>query len=435
MKIVFIYNGAENLGIEYISSYLKSKGHKVFLLYDPALFSGGLVPSNKLLSRAFSLDDRIVSKAVEYNPDMVAFSAHTGNYRWCLSIAARIKHLLNVPIVFGGVHPTAVPETVLANDFIDFAITGEGEFAMLDLITSLEKGPASEDLLNTPNICLRYQGRIIVNRPRPYIRDLDALPFPDKDLFYDKVPMLAKQYLIVTSRGCPYSCTYCSNNMYHKLYCEEKKHVRIRSPQNVIEELMHAKSQWNIQMVAFFDDVFTSSESWLAEFIPLYKLKINLPFSCNTNPMMISEKTTALLKEGGCWLVTMGIQSGSERIRREIFERFDSNERIVRAVSYIKSAGIKISVDNIFGAPSENEEDLKQSLILYNKIKPDRIFTLWLTYFPGTKINTIANLSDIDIKNINEGIIGFVRDTGSIKREQFGIYSKYRHCSTVTGIS
>lgn len=114
MKIVFIYSGAENLGIEYISSFLKSKGHEVHLLFDPAVFSGDSFVNSKLFSKIQNIDAKIIAKAIELKPDIVGFSAYTGNYRWCLNIAQEIKKIANIPIVFGGVHTTAVPEKVLA---------------------------------------------------------------------------------------------------------------------------------------------------------------------------------------------------------------------------------------------------------------------------------------------------------------------------------
>ena len=196
MKIIFIYNGAENLGIEYLSSFLKSRGHEVHLLFDPATLTGDYIAKSKLLYWVFNIDREIIKRVIDLKPDLVAFSAYTGNYRWCLNIAQSIKKLSNIPIVFGGVHTTAVPEKVLSNDFVDFAIIGEGEHAMLDLLEHIEQRNESEELLGLPNICFKYKGNLRINAPRAYIRDLDALPFPDKFLFYDKVSMLEEKYLI-----------------------------------------------------------------------------------------------------------------------------------------------------------------------------------------------------------------------------------------------
>lgn len=428
-RITFIYNGAENLGIEHISSFLKSKGHEVSLLFDPAVFSGELSINSALLSRASNIDNDIINKAVKAKPDLVAFSAYTGNYRWCLKIAQSIKKLSNVPVVFGGVHTTAVPERVLSNDFIDYAIIGEGELAILDLIEYIREGNAPQGLTNIPNICFKNGGAIVINKPRPYIKNLDSLPFPDKALFYDKVPLFEENYLIMTSRGCPYDCTYCSNSMYNKIYPDERQCIRRRSPGNVIEELLLTKKRGRAKLIAFNDDVFTLSKPWLEEFMEMYKSKINLPFFCSVFPLNVTREIASVLKAGGCWRVTVGVQSGSERIRRNVFNRTGSNEKIIDAVSCIKESGMKVSVDNIFGAPSETEDDLRQGLDLYNKIKADRILIFWLTYYPRTNIINFAKskniLTEKDVDNIEEGNTGYAFSTGSIAKDKVGLYERY----------
>lgn len=430
MKIAFIYRGAENLGIEYLSAFLKSKGHTTFLFYDPAVFSSDVSVNSKILSRLFNIDNKIVSSVVALGPDIVAFSAYTGNYKWCLSMARAIKEQAAIPIVFGGVHATSVPEVVLQNKFIDFVIRGEGEYAMFDLIEHLLNNQPKSALIGVENICFKLENKIFLNKPRPYIKDLDLLPFPDKDLFFLKEPLFINNpYLIMTSRGCPYSCNYCSNNMLHSLYDFENKHVRRRSPDNVIEELIEIKRYGNIRSICFADDIFTSSKLWLEDFIKKYKSQIGLPFYCNIHPLSFNRDVAGLLKEGGCRLVFLGVQSGSERIRKEIFLRGESNESIIKAVDYLREVKIKISADNIFGAPGENESDLRESLDLYRLIKPDMLLSFWLTYYPGTSMIAIAKkegiLSDNDIKNINEGDVGFTHDTGCVDKKKISLYKKY----------
>lgn len=423
MKILFIYNGAENLGIEYLSSYLKSKGHETHLLFDPAIFSGHLVFDSKLLSKLFYVDDKIVKQAIELKPDIIAFSTFTGNYRWCLSIAEKIKKISNIPIIFGGVHASAVPKEVLSNAFVDYVIVGEAEEALLELTEN------KLEYKDIKNLGYRDGDKIMINPPREYIKDLNALPFPDKEMFYDKVPLFQKSYLVLTSRGCPFNCTYCSNNMMHSLYCNEKNHLRIRTPKNVIEELKWAKSKFNIKLVSFVDDVFTSSKTWLEEFIPLYKSEIGIPFFCSVHPNTITKEIAHLLKLGGCWCATMGVQSASERIRKDIFNRNCSNKKMLEAISFIKQEGIIISLDNIFGAPTETEEDLLCGLKFYDEAKADRIITFWLTYYPTTKIVEIAkqngNLTDKDIDNIYKGNVGFTHSGGSLSKDKKKIYLKY----------
>jgi len=431
MRILFIYNGTESLGIEYLSSFLKSKGHTTFLFFDPAIFSGDVFINNHYLSKLFDVERKIVEKTIKLKPDIVAFSAYSGNYRWCLRIAYAIRKLSDIPIVFGGVHPTAVPERVLANDCIDYLIVGEGEYAMLDLIEHLEgSSKYNTNLINTANIGLRHEGHIIVNSPRPYIRDLDSLPFPDKALFFNKEPLLKNDpYLIMTSRGCPYNCTYCSNDLYKTLYCDEKQHIRRRSPDNVIAELAYAKVHAKIRRVNFMDDVFASSKLWLEEFTEKYRTRIGLPFHCLVHPLSITKDIAKLLKEAGCDLVGIGIQSGSERIRNTIYERKESNEQIKQAISILKNVKLKVKVDHIFGAPTETEEDLKKSLALYQSIKPEMILTFWLTYYPQTaiikKALELGVLRQKDIEQIEEGYTGYTHGIGSVPTESVALFARY----------
>ena len=287
MKVLFIYNGSEHLGIEYLSSFLKLKGHTTDLLFDPQVFSPEQNIFNiKALDRYFSLDTKIIEKAVALKPAIIAFSTFTSNYRWCLKIAEGIKRISNIPIVFGGVHTTAATNSVLENDFIDYAVIGEGEYAMLDLLRCLENNTPRSEMLNIPNLCLKYEGKIVINAPRRYITDLDSMPFPDKQLFYNKVPMFEETYTALSSRGCPYECTYCSNSMYHKIYCDEKVHIRKRSVGNVLEELKKVKERGKAKLIVFNDEVFVSSIKWLEEFSKRYPSEVGIPFYCSLHPGM-----------------------------------------------------------------------------------------------------------------------------------------------------
>jgi anaerobic magnesium-protoporphyrin IX monomethyl ester cyclase len=422
MQILFIYNGATNLGIEYLSSFLKSKGHRISLLFDPAIFSGGMIDvKNKLLIKLLEKDGRIVRSALSLNPDLIAFSVFTGNYQWCLKIAREIKKQSNIPIVFGGMHVSAVPKVVLSNQCVDYVVVGEGEHAMLELVEMIAKNniDSAREILN---LGYKSDGRLIINKPREYLADLDSLPFPDKQLFYDKVPMLQKVYMISTSRGCAFNCTFCNNSMLHSLYSMQVNHVRRRSPGNVIEELKQAKAQWKIKMVCFADDIFVTSKTWLDEFIGLYKREIAIPFFCFMYPNANSSELVLLLKNGGCRMISIGVESGSERVRKEIFLRLESNVDILRAADLVKKSGIKLCLDHIMGTPTETEEELKSGMALYNKAKPDRMNTLWLTYYPGTKIIDIALEKGIldaqSVARINEGYSGFAHSGGSVRDEK-----------------
>ena len=165
-----------------------------------------------------------------------------------------------------------------------------------------------------------------------------------------------------------------------------KQHVRKRSVGNVIEELKIVKERGKAKLILFNDEVFTSSMKWLEEFSERYPSEVGIPYFCSVHPGTIKKKTAELLKKSGCRSLAIGVQSGSERIRKEIFNRHISNKQIIEAISYLKEAGILVYLDNIFGAPTENEADLEECVKLYLKLRPDRIQTHRLTYFPGTEI-------------------------------------------------
>ncbi|MBF0145336.1 MAG: B12-binding domain-containing radical SAM protein [Magnetococcales bacterium] len=430
MNVLFLYNGTEQLGLEHLSSHLQAHGHQVKLLFDLAVFSGDVFLNIASLGKRFDITDQLVEKAVASQPDLIGFSSYTGNFQWCLGLAKAIKNRLNVPIVFGGIHPTALPEKTLEHPEIDFVVVGEGEEALLDLVTHLERGDPSENLLHIANLGFRHEGRFRVNPPRPYIRDLDALPFPDKALFLDESKAMAEgPYMVMTGRGCPYHCDFCSNSMLQSLYAVEKKHIRRRSPEHVIEELVMAKRRWNFSMVHFMDDVFTTSRSWLEQFIPLYAREINLPFFCYVHPLSVDETKVALLKQGNCRLAGIGIQSGSASLRQQVYNRKESNERIIAAVDILHRYGISVQADHIFGAPGEKPEHLEESLGLYRRIRPQIMQTFWLTYYPKTPIiETALSHASLDaraVTRLEEGYVGYTHAYGSVAAEHRHLYVYY----------
>jgi radical SAM superfamily enzyme YgiQ (UPF0313 family) len=412
MNIMFVQNGTEHLGIEALSGWLKKNNHNVDLAFDPGLFSGYAFLNNKRLARVFDpkMRKKLLTKIINDKPDIVAFSIFSGNYQWAISIATEIKKAFNPLVVVGGPHATACSEIVIKNDCIDVVVVGEGETALLEITERWDKRDIPKNIKNT---VVKEDGEVIVNPVNPYIKNLDDYPFYDKQLFYDKVPQWEEAYLTLTSRGCPYRCSFCTNNMFQTFYNFEKNHVRRRSVDHVIEELKIVKKRGIAKKIFFGDDVFTfNKDGWFEEFSGKYKKEIDLPYWCCVHSLALKPDIVRLLKESGCWMVTMGIQSGSTRIREGIFKRKETNEKIIEASALLKKHGILLSVDNIFGAPTETSHDVLQSLELYLKIKPDRINSFWLTYFPRTEIINSAlinkELTERDVVAIEKGEVEFV---------------------------
>jgi len=405
MKVLFVHAASEHLGIEYLSGALKAAGHTTALAFDPAQFSGQENARLPLVARMTDKTSRLVRAAAASEADLIAFSAYTVNFRWALQTAARIREKIPVPIVFGGPHATAVPGRALAYPQVDAVVTGEGEGALLELLEGMKDGRLPEQKI--PNVWKKTENGIEGEPPRPYIRDLDDLPPPDKELFYSKIPAFAENYMIMTSRGCPYGCAFCSNSMYHRLYEAEKNHVRRRSPEGVTEELGHAARKYRLRTVSFWDDVFTFSRRWLEEFSRLYRQSIGLPYDCYTHPAALDETRARLLAESGCFRVKIGLQTVSESSRRKLLDRAGTTGDVARAMELLHKYGIEVGVDHMLGLPGEGKAEQDKAARFYITTRPDRINSYWMLHFPGAEIVKIDReenrLTDADVEDIEEG--------------------------------
>ncbi len=404
MKVVFVYMGAVNLGIEYLSGMLKKHGHDTDLVFDPALFDDKRYFHSPFLSRIFNQEKKVIQNILFAKPDLIAFSTITDNYRWASRLAKKIKDAVpNIPIVFGGPHATLLPESVIKNDFVDFLVAGEGEYALLELVQAIEQNK-KYDMIQ--NVWSKKNGEIISNPLRPLISNLDELPFPNKELFDKYIPN-KDEYIIISGRGCPYSCTFCCNHVWQKLYENKGKFLRKRSVKNLIEELKKGKKQYKFTSVYFADEVFTWDKKWIEEFAEYYPHEINIPFKCVCHPLQMEEKTIELLKKAGCYAIQIGVQSTDEKFKKDLLGRPENNASVKKAVENCHKYGITIIVDHIFGLPGEKEDSLLDAAIFYAEIRPQRITNYTLSYFPKTSIVDIAQkmgiIDENKLKSIENG--------------------------------
>jgi len=387
--ILFVFPAYEHegLGIEILSSCLKKAGHRTDLILNH--------------SNEKNFKKRLAKRIIDFKPDFIGFSVMTDDYLWACETSKFIKSLKNIPIIFGGIQSTSCTEEVINNPFVDYAVFGEGEGAIIEIV----ENPTKTDI---KNVWIRKNNKIFKNPKRPLIQNLDSVPFADKDLFLKEAPYLGEIYYIMTGRGCPFSCTYCFNNYMRKLY-KGCNWLRRRSVENVMEELRIMKKKNKYKMVLFGDDVFTYDTEWLKEFFKLYKKEINLPFKALGHPAFITPELVSLLKYGGCIRLQLGVQTPSEKIRKEICKRNDANKIIYKAIKEVKHQGIMVQIDHLFGLPTETIEDYRNNVGFYIDIKPDYISDFWLQYYPNTEIIEIGkNCGDIDENLIQETIKGKV---------------------------
>jgi anaerobic magnesium-protoporphyrin IX monomethyl ester cyclase len=354
----------EPQGIMHLSSALKAAGHQVELAvathHDP------------------------VAAAREFQPDVAAYSVITGSQRYYLAVNRRLKaEMPGVFAAFGGPHPTFFPE--MAGE--DGACRGEGEEAMVDLVGALSNG-GPDAVLNVGNWSFQRNGDVQENPVRPYVEDLDSLPFPDRALVYERDPIAARSKIkhFLTGRGCPYNCTYCFNHALSEIYRGKGRRFRQRSVDHVIEEVRWVREHYPLEFVVFVDDTFVLSPDWLAEFAEKYPSRIGLPFFCNTRANLVTEEQVRLLKEAGCHSVSMGIEAASDRIRNDLLKRRMSKEQILEASRLLRQGGLSFTTTNMIGLPTSTLADDLETLELNVQSRPSYAHVFIFQPYPRTEL-------------------------------------------------
>jgi radical SAM superfamily enzyme YgiQ (UPF0313 family) len=429
MKVTFVALGQEQLPISLLSAVLKREGHTTSLVFDPALFDDRTYLDIPALARIFDRTARVVDEVVAEAPDLVAFSVLTPMYQWALSVAHAVKERIDVPVIFGGVHPSAVPEVCLENSCVDYVCRGEGEVPLVRLCEVLP--PADERPAEPiPNMWWVDRGRLVSGPNASFIQELDDLPFWDKGL-WDGHIRISDNYMTMASRGCPYRCTFCFNNFYAKLPGKgnSRGYLRRRSVENVIEELLLAKAQWGIRRIDFEDDIFTTNKDWLKSFLHEYRREIDLPFHCLVHPRYIDDDMARWLKDAGCRWVQMGVQSADEEYKRHELLRMEKDAHMTSSLAALESAGLDVKVDHILGLPGEPITAQEEARRLYVAHTPTRIQVFWLKYLPGVELTNAAvargELDQADLDLINRGQSGHFHAPSTEKTEEAELYRKY----------
>jgi|YelNatPaOPRAMG01_1025707.scaffolds.fasta_scaffold43437_2 radical SAM superfamily enzyme YgiQ (UPF0313 family) len=384
MKIAFFNIAHECLAISILSAIAKKEGHQVQLLHAPTLFQDGLTRGFPRIARLFNNDKQIFEQLRTYQPDLIAFSVVTFHYEIALHYAQICRRLCpQAKIVFGGIHVSCVPEVVIANDFIDYIVIGEGEQAFVDIIRHIENGRPLQPIVNT-----WYKGPhgdIIKGKQIGFLQNLDSLPHYDKEIWEDIFP-IKSYYLTMASRGCPYQCTYCFNHYFKNIPEEKSIYVRRRSVSHVIEELKIAKEKYHSTTIEFWDDIFILDKAWLKEFLEAYKKEIHLPFKCYIHVNLFDEDIARWLKEANCRWVDFGIQHINEAYRKTYLKRHETNADIIKTIRLLKKYKIVSFADYIVGLPGDTFEHNEEARRFFVENTPDIIEPYWFSYHPKTEI-------------------------------------------------
>ncbi|HEX9092899.1 MAG TPA: radical SAM protein [Coriobacteriia bacterium] len=374
MKILFLQKDTMvRIAVMLLSASLKEDGHECELLMDAA-------------------EKDLVSTAVAMRPDLIAFSCITGGQGWVLETARRVKERMDVPVLVGGPHATFFPEIVDRPE-VDIVCRGEGEEAIREIVAAL----ASHDpgsLASIPNVSTRVDGRIVTNDVRDLAEDLDRLPFPDWELYRKRYAFLVPYYLgnfpAILSRGCPHACSYCFNRSYLQLYRGKGRYVRRETPAGAVARLARMRDEFGVRRFNFVDDSFAENAAWVEEFTALYRDRVALPFICNVRAPSVTEETARMLREAGCYCLRMGIESGDERVRREILAKRVSDEEIGAAAANARRNHMKLVTYNMYGCPGESLEDALRTYELNRDLRVTFPQCSILLPYPGTPIRETA---------------------------------------------
>ncbi len=357
MKVLFITKQfkIEPLGIMSLSAVAKKAGHEV---------------------RLITIEQGIYGELASYKPDVVAYSVMTGDQDYFEAINKQIKDAIpGIQSIAGGPHPTFFPEW---KSSIDHYCVGEGEGSFVEFLDHIDDFKGEQSVINFG--------------PRPLIRDLDSLPFPDRDLVF-QFPEIKNGPIkhFMAGRGCPFLCSYCFNEAYSKIY-DGQPRVRLRSVDNMIEEIKQVLQQSpETKFIYFQDDTFILYKDWIEEFALKYKTNIGLPFHCHTRANLVNIDVAKMLHYAGCYSVHIAAEAGNQDVREKILNRKMSNETIKNAVEYFEGlTDIRVMLQNMIGLPGTTLENDYETLELNIQCNPTYSWVSIFQPYPKTELGKYA---------------------------------------------
>jgi radical SAM superfamily enzyme YgiQ (UPF0313 family) len=363
-------------GLASISAVVKQGGH------DVKLYHMLYMPSK----------EEFIEKVKSFSPTVVGITARTTAIPFIKDFCRWLKEELpDLFVTIGGYHAILVPDEVLAIEGCDAVCVGEGEYPLLELLDSFQNGELKTDIQSI-NFKLK-DGTIIKNPVRPLIEDLDELPFPDFDLFDYPNLDRSKNFtaMVMLSRGCLFSCTYCGNSQFRNVYPNKTKYCRFRSPKKAIEllELLLKKYPF-IQYIEFRDAIFNMYKDWFYEFMPMYIEKIHLPFNCNLRFDILDEEMIKMLKAGGCYMIDIGLENGNEEFRKKYLHRSMKNDHMIQVSKWFRENKITTLTYNIVGLPHETLELSLETVKLNAKLDVDKVIPNIFYPYPMTILERTA---------------------------------------------
>ncbi len=357
-----------NLG--YISSYLKKNGVDSYILD---------CLNNKLSIKY------VLSFVNKYRPSMIGISVMTSNFFDARKLISSIKQHFRIPIVVGGSHPSGDPMDTMAKLQCDYVVFGEGEQTLLELVQNKDKK-------HIFGLCYKSKDKIIINKPRELIKDLDSLPFPNYEqinpnsykslphqLYYRQFPIAP----VITSRGCSYGCKYCFGNTIFG------RTIRFRSAKNVVDEIEFLVKRFGVKEIFIEDDNFTLGKKHaygVCQEILDRNIKINWALPNGVRLEYLDAELLRIMRKSGCYSMSIGIESGNQEILDSIDKRLDL-KIIKEKIKLIKSFGFKVRGFFILGFPKDTKKTMNDTIKFAKGLDCDYYNFHSLQILPGTRLH------------------------------------------------
>jgi len=330
---------------------------------------------------------QIVQRIKEINPSVIGITSMTFTFLYALRLSREIRKCFSTPVVLGGVHPTLYPREVLSHDSIDVVVIGEGEATFLELVNHLSGGLIARALPGLEEVkgiaFKKGNGEVVVTAPRPLIENLDDLPPPAIGLIdarkYFRCNLAAPSMNLITARGCPSRCVFCSKTPWGQSY-------RSHSPRRVVDEVEDLVKNRGMRSVEFQDDTFTVNKAWVREILRLLKeRKIRVEFGIATRVNAVDKELLMELRQAGCQSVGFGVESGDPRILKAM-KKDITLEQIRNAFQWAREAGLNAVGLFMVGNPTETEESVKKTIALIKEIRPAYLLANVLIPYPGSEL-------------------------------------------------
>lgn len=365
----------------------------VFVQQYAVPYFGVLAVASRLLHKGYKVDVFIESLEAgldalkRLNPRLIGISCMSPEHNWLINTSKAIRRELpHAAIIAGGVHAMLYPEEILRETEVDLVCHSEGEEVILKVLSELDK--PSPDWGSIPGIAYRDGGNSVRSNARAEVVPYDEAILEERSFYYDRYPQIARDtvHRFISSRGCPYKCSFCYNAVLRDALKGKGIYVRQKSVENFMREISAQCGKYRVESIFFYDDLFTFNKKWLRRFLEAYKREINIPFMCTSRANLMDEETAGMLARAGCRTISFGIETGNAGLRKKVLNKDITDEEIIRCGTLLRKHGIMVQTANMFCLPDETIEDAFKTIELNIKARTNYAFTALFLPFPNTEL-------------------------------------------------